>query len=151
MKEIKRISVEKKENIVATFPWKEGYAVAKQILGREKKVQSKEVVYIDLQKGEFKKNKNFSREDIEVDQIGFVGENKLAFVGVKGTSKTDICYGYLNLKNGELIAYEEKNYNASLLENDNDSGICVRKINMKDFSDVLIYSSIEENIEDFLD
>lgn len=36
-----------------------------------------------------------------------------------------------------------------LLENDNDSGICVRKINMKDFSDVLIFSSIEENIEDF--
>ncbi len=35
-----------------------------------------------------------------------------------------------------------------LLENDNDSGICVRKINMKDFSDVLIYSSLEENIED---
>lgn len=36
-----------------------------------------------------------------------------------------------------------------LLENDNDSGICVRKINMNDFTDVLIYSSIEENIEDF--
>ena len=36
-----------------------------------------------------------------------------------------------------------------LLENDNDSGICVRKINMDNFSDVLIYTSIEENIEDF--
>ncbi len=36
-----------------------------------------------------------------------------------------------------------------LLENDNDSGICVRKINLNNFSDVLIYTSIEENIEDF--
>lgn len=192
-KEIKRISVEKKENIVATFPWKDGYAVAKQILGREKKVQSKEgvyilpasdeiekdvkgyelilydenlnqkkkielmdiihqagreellneapvlneagtklawlssgqeVVYIDLQKGDFKKNKNFSRKDIEVDQIGFVGENKLAFAGVRGTSETDICYGYLNLKNGELIAYEEKNYNASTIQT-NSRYLCV--------------------------
>lgn len=36
-----------------------------------------------------------------------------------------------------------------VMENDNDSGICVRKVNMDDFSDVLVFNSIEENIEDF--
>ncbi len=36
-----------------------------------------------------------------------------------------------------------------LMENDGDSGICVRKVNMDDFSDVLVFTSIEENIEDF--
>lgn len=36
-----------------------------------------------------------------------------------------------------------------MMENDSDSGICVRKVNMDDFSDVLVFTSIEENIEDF--
>jgi len=48
----------------------------------------------------------------------------LAFVGVQGTSATDICYGYLNLKNGELIVYEEKSYNASTIQT-NSRYLCV--------------------------
>ncbi len=192
-KEIKRISVGKKENIVATYQWKEGYAVAKQILRQKKEVKStegvyilpasdltekdvksyelilydenltqikkielmdfihnigreellnespvlneagtriawlssgQEIVYINLQKGNYKENENFAKKDIEVNQIGFVGENKLAFVGVKGISETDICYGYLNLKNGELIVYEEKSYNASMIQT-NRRYLCV--------------------------
>ena len=36
-----------------------------------------------------------------------------------------------------------------LMENDTDTGICVRKVNLEDYSDVLVYVSVEENIEDF--
>ena len=36
-----------------------------------------------------------------------------------------------------------------LMENDSDTGICIRKIDMDDFSDTLVYNSTEENTEDF--
>ena len=191
-KEIKRISVGKKENIVATYQWKEGYAVAKQILRQKKEVKftegiyilptditekdvksyelilydenmrqknkielmdvihdtgreellnekpvlneagtkiawvssGQEIVYIDLHTRNYKEKKKFAKKDIDVNQIEFVGENKLAFVGVKGISETDICYGYLNLMDGELVVYVEKSYNASTIQT-NRRYLCV--------------------------
>ena len=36
-----------------------------------------------------------------------------------------------------------------LSENDESSGICIRKINLKNFSNTLIYDSVDENIENY--
>ncbi len=80
------------------------------------------VFYMDLKTGQCKSSEAFLKEGIEVKQISFTGDDKLAFIADEG--ETDARYGYLDPEKEKLISFTEHNYQASELHTDGQY-ICV--------------------------
>lgn len=74
--------------------------------------------------------------------------NTIIYTDAEG-GETDLIRNVFPLDFPIHNIYVNGRYCYYLMENDSDSGICIRKINMDDFSDVLVFTSMEENIEDF--
>ena len=83
------------------------------------------VFYMDLKTGQCRSSEAFLKEGIEVKQISFTGDDKLAFIADEG--ETDTRYGYLDLEKEKLISFTEHDYQASELHTDGQY-ICVNDV-----------------------
>lgn len=66
----------------------------------------------------FTEYNQIAKKDIVVENLLFSGNDKLAFLGSKGESEEDTCYGYLNLEDKKVCSFIEKKYEAFSLNAD---------------------------------
>lgn len=76
------------------------------------------IICYNKESKKIEKYNQFSKNNISLSTIGFVGNDKIAFYGDKGITETDTCYGYLDLNSNKITYFEEKNYDAFSLHTD---------------------------------
>lgn len=63
---------------------------------------------LEKQKGVFLKS--HLEENVIIDQVVFVGDDILGFMGVQGISETDTSYGYIDVNKDTITVHNEKDY-----------------------------------------
>lgn len=101
-------------------------------------------ILISIKKDDTQSQAEWNGNKLEIDY----DNNNILFKNQNGKEENlirNVFPSKLNIQ--KIFMYENNCY--FLLENDESNGVCIRKINLKNFDNIMVYDSTDENIEDF--